>query len=217
MNTWLVSTLPEPALADSSLHVCRSDLGLLCRAGVLDYPKNHSRTAIVKVFLMLRSGTTARLLIALSLALAAGFPGAQPAHAQVSSQISGPMRMAEAELKSYFKAHGHLPRSTQEKDDFLARLYKTANLNSPPPTVKPFNLRTWRVLGSYAINVDGAARSASLDLWRRTPPKHWWAKACTLAITTDGDHDYYIWTPDLEGYPLRDEHRQALLLGGSLR
>lgn len=167
--------------------------------------------------ILAKRNTGAKLLVAMSLALTAVFHGAAALQAQVSSQISGPMRLAEAELKTFFKEHGHLPRSTQEKDEFLTKLYTSANINRPPPTVTPFNLRAWRVLGSYAIGLDGAARSATLDLWRRTPPKHWWAKACTLAVTTDGDHDYYIWVPDLEGNPLRDEHRQALLLGGSLR
>jgi len=167
--------------------------------------------------ILTRRNTGAQLLIALTLAFAGVFQAAGRLQAQVSFQVTGPMRLADSELKRFFKEHGHLPRSGHDKDEFLTRLYTSANLNSPPPTVKPFNLRAWRVLGSYAICLDGAARSANLALWRKDPPKNWWAKACSVAVTTDGDHDYYIWAPDLEGYPLRDEHRQALLIGGSLR
>jgi len=167
--------------------------------------------------IVLRRNIGAQLLIALILVLAGGFHSTGRLQAQVSFQITGPMRLAEAELKAFFQEHGHLPRSTHDEDEFLARLYTRSNLHRPPPTVRPFNLRAWRVLGSYAICLDGAARSANLDLWRQHRPKHWWAKACTVAVTTDGDHDYYIWAPDLEGYPLRDEHRQTLLIGGSLR
>ena len=118
---------------------------------------------------------------------------------------SSAVRAVDA-MREWHQAHGSLPSSDADLRALLLSIYQRISGTSPsqPMTYEGNS----RVLGTIRLTLDPTIRNAPIAVWKTNPPENWMQPANSTNILIDGEHQYVIWTAELNGAPMRDANKK---------